>query len=227
MPLYSTSSPTAIFCRSIEVQHAGDRLVEQVEVVADHQQRTAVGAQELQQPHLGVDVEVVGGLVEQQHVGAGEQDAGQLDPAPFATAEHADRQLQPIALQTKTGGHRSGLALGAIAAGGREFVLGPAVPADVALAGVFLHRDAQLLEADQLLVDAPAGQHMRDGGSPVEHPGDARVLRQVAEPALAQDLAAGVFQRSAEHPEQRGLAGAVAADQADLVARHHGERGAD
>ena len=52
--------------RTIEVQHTGDRLVEQVEVVADHQQRTAVGAQELQQPHLGVDVEVVGRLVEQQ-----------------------------------------------------------------------------------------------------------------------------------------------------------------
>ena len=67
---------------------------------------------------------------------------------------------------------------------------------------------------------------MRDGGAPIEHAGDARILRQVAEPALAQDLAAGRFQRPAEHPEQRGLAGAVAADQADLVARHHGERGA-
>ena len=82
---------------SIEVQHTSDRLVEQVEVVADHQQRAAVGAQELQQPRLGVDVEVVGRLVEQQHVGAGEQDARELDAAPLATAEHADRQLQPIA----------------------------------------------------------------------------------------------------------------------------------
>ena len=77
--------PDAVLAGSIEVEHAGDRLVEQVEVVADHQQRAAVGAQELQQPRLGVDVEVVGRLVEQQHVGAGEEDAGQLDAAPLAT----------------------------------------------------------------------------------------------------------------------------------------------
>ena len=87
--------------RSVEVQHAGDRLVEQIEVVADHQQRAAVGAQELHQPHLGVDVEVVGRLVEQQHVAAGEQDAGQLDAPPLAAAQHADRQLQPVATETR------------------------------------------------------------------------------------------------------------------------------
>ena len=97
VPLYSTSCADGLLLRPVEVQHAGDRLVEQVEVVADHQQRAAVGAQELQQPHLGVDVEVVGRLVEQQHVAAGEQDAGQLDAAALATAEHADRQLHPVA----------------------------------------------------------------------------------------------------------------------------------
>ena len=64
---------------------------------------------------------------------------------------------------------------------------------------------------------------MRDGRAPVEHSGDTRILRQVAEPALAQDLAARRFERSTEDTEQRGLAGAVATHQTDLVARHHGE----
>ena len=126
----------------------------------------------------------------------------------------------------ETGGHRPSLALGAVAAGGRELVVGPAVPSDVALAGVFFHRDAQLLESNQLLVDASTRQHVRDGGSPIEHSGDTRILRQVAEPALAQDLAARRFERSAEDSKERGLAGAVATDQTDLVAGHHGERGA-
>ena len=79
---------------------------------------------------------------------------------------------------------------------------------------------------DQLLVDAPAGQHVGDRRAPVEHAVDARVLRQVAEAAVAHDLAAGRLDRAAEHPEQARLAGAVAADEADLVPRHDGERGA-
>ena len=51
----------------------------------------AVGAQEAHEPVLGVAVEVVGGLVEQQDVAAGEEDAGQLDPPPLATREHPER----------------------------------------------------------------------------------------------------------------------------------------
>ena len=78
---------------AIEVQHAGDRFVEQLQVVADDQQRATVVAHEAEQPGLGVDVEVVGWLVEEQHVAAGEEDARQLDAAPLATAEHPDGQL--------------------------------------------------------------------------------------------------------------------------------------
>ena len=59
---------------------------------------------------------------------------------------------------------------------------------------------------------------MGDRRAAVEHAGDARVLRQVAEAALAHDLAAGRLERAAEHPEQAGLAGTVAPDEADLVA---------
>ena len=70
-------------------QHRRDRRVEQVQVVADHQQPPSVGAEELHQPRLGVEVEVVGRLVEQQGVGLGEQDPGQLDAAPLP-ARHGD-----------------------------------------------------------------------------------------------------------------------------------------
>ena len=85
--------------------------------------------------------------------------------------------------------------------------------------------EAQLLDPDQLLVDAATRQHVGDGGAPVEDTGDARILRQVAEPTLADDLAGGRFDRATEHAEQAGLAGAVAPDEADLVAGHDGEAG--
>src|SRR3954449_11652572 len=102
--------------------------------------------------------------------------------------------------------------------------MGAAVPPDVALARVLLHRDPQLLQTDHLLVDASAAEHMGDGRAAVEHAGDARVLRQVSEATLAHDLPPGRLERTTEHPEQRGLTGTVAAHQTDLVARHHGER---
>ena len=66
---------------------------------------------------------------------------------------------------------------------------------------------------------------MGDGGATVEHAGDARVLRQVPEGALADDPTGGRLGLATEDAEQAGLAGAVAADEADLVAGHHGEVG--
>jgi hypothetical protein len=48
-----------------------------------------VGAQELAQPDDRVGVEVVGRLVEEQGRRTGEQDPGQLDPAPLPAGEGA------------------------------------------------------------------------------------------------------------------------------------------
>ncbi len=106
VPRYSTRWPTASSAVAVEVEHARDRLVEQFEVVADHQQRAAVGAQEPHQPGLGVDVEVVRRLVEQQHVGAGEQDAGELDPPALAAREHPERQVEAVGAEAEAGGER-------------------------------------------------------------------------------------------------------------------------
>ena len=58
----------------------------------------------------------------------------------------------------------------------------------------------------------------------VGHAVEARVLRQVAEAAGVVHDAAGRRAGAGQHLEQGGLAGAVAADQADLVAGAHGER---
>ena len=80
---------------AVEVQDPGDRLVEQLEVVADDDQGAAVGAEEVEQPVAGVVVEVVRRLVEHEQLAAGEQDAGQLDPPALAARQHGDRHVRP------------------------------------------------------------------------------------------------------------------------------------
>ena len=142
--------------RTVEMEDAGDRLVEQLEVVADHEQGAAVAAQEPEQPFLGVDVEVVGRLVEEQDVAAGEEDAGDLGTAPLTAGEHADREVLPRRVEPEAGGDRPGLALGGVPTVGAEQLLGPAVAGDGPLVGMLLHGDAQLLDALDLGVDARA-----------------------------------------------------------------------
>ncbi len=152
--------PGRLLVRAVEVQHPSDRLVEQLEVVTDHEQRAAVAAQELHEPRAGVDVEVVRGLVEQQDVAAGEQDAGELDAAPLTTGEHGERQVDAVRVEAEAGGERAHLGLGRVAAVGAEGLLRAGVPGDVRLAVVLLHRETQLLDADRRLVE-PAARRAR------------------------------------------------------------------
>ena len=67
----------------VEVQDAGDRRVEQAEVVADDDHRAPVIAEEVHEPRLGVGVEVIGRLVEKQQVGLREEHPRKLHPAPL------------------------------------------------------------------------------------------------------------------------------------------------
>ena len=113
----------------VDVQHARDRLVEQFEVVADHEQPAAVRTQELHEPLLGVDVEVVRGLVEQQEVAAREQDPRQLDPPPLTAGERGDRKVEPVGGEAEAGGDAPHLGVGGVAARVAERVFGVAVGA--------------------------------------------------------------------------------------------------
>ena len=89
--------------------------LEQRVVVADHDQPALVRLQELPQPHDRVGVEVVGRLVEQQRLGAGEQDPGQLDPAPLAAGERLQRLAEDPLLDAEAAGDLGGLRLGGVA----------------------------------------------------------------------------------------------------------------
>ena len=174
----------------VEVQHLGDRLVEQFEVVAHDEQRAAVRAQEAHQPFLGVDVEVVGGLVEDEVVGAAEQDACQLDASPLSTGEGGERELRAIGREAEAGEDAVHVGLGAVAARVAERLLRVREAADRAVVGVVLHVAAQLLDLLALRVEPSCGEHVRHGDVLRAGALGTWVLRQEAERARDRDAAA-------------------------------------
>ena len=76
-------------------------MVDKRAVVADHHHRLSVLDQEILQPLDRLDIQVVGRLVEQQHVGLLQQQLGQLDTHPPATAEFAGLACEVLALETQ------------------------------------------------------------------------------------------------------------------------------
>ena len=177
------------------------------------------------QPRLGVDVEVVGGLVEQQHVAAGEQDAGELDAAALAAGEHGERQVEAVGGEAEAGGEAAHLGLGRVAAVGAELLLGVGEAGDVARRwGPPRSRGAASRCAPSASSSPRPDSTWDSAVTPSSRPAMPRVLREVAERALAVDDTGRGGRGAAEHLEQARLAGAVAADEADLVAGAHRER---
>ena len=204
----------------VQVPDLVDDLVEQLDVVADHHDAALVRAQEVAQPGDRVGVEVVGRLVEQQRGRVGEQDPGQLDPAPLAAGQRAQRLVEHPVGQAEVGADPGGLGLGRVAAERGEAVLQPAVPAHDRVLGRVVgglgQLDLGLLQLVQQGVQPAGGQHPVAG----EHGeiAGARILRQVADLAAPVDAAVVRQRLAGQHAQGAGLAGAVAADQPDAVA---------
>ena len=209
----------------VEVEHAVDGLADELDVVADDDQAALVVLQELAQPHDAVGVEVVRGLVEDHRLRVGEQDACELDAAALTARERLQRLVENTVGQRQVVGDRCRLRLGGVATERLETLCEVAVAAH-RLRGDLLvgvaHLDRRLVHLEGESAE-PAG--VEDTGTR-EHLRVARtgVLRQVAEFAGALDLAVGGREVAGEHLRQRRLAGAVAPDEADLVAVRDAER---
>jgi len=209
----------------VQVEHLGHRRAHQADVVADHQEAAGIGAQEVPQPHDGVHIEVVGRLVEQQGVRAGEQDPGQLDPTALAAGHGSDRLVQHPIVQAEVGRDPGRLALRGVPTGGGEPRLEPAVAVHRGIPGVRVGRGHRALGAphgpDQV-VQLPHGQdpvhrqHVEVAG--------AWVLREVPDVAGPGDPSTGGLGLTGQHAGERRLARAVAAHQADPVPRRDPER---
>ena len=189
----------------VEVEDLGDGLLEQRRVVADHDETAPVGPEELAQPDDRVGVEVVGRLVEEQRLGAGEQDAGQLDAAPLTTRQGAQRLGHQPVLDPERGRDLGGLGLGGVPTAGvqvgvRALVAAHRPVADegsslpISSSAAWSRRTTESRPRADRIARGPAPRGRRSAG-----PG------QVADRAGGVDLAGGGQAVAGEDAGQRGL----------------------
>ena len=221
-------APVGLDLAVVDGQHGGDRLVEERQVVADDQQRPLVGAQVLDQPRLGVEVEVVGRLVEEEDIGLGVEDPRQLHPAPLA-ARHGHHRLVELSFPDSQGSCDAlGLRLGGEPTPGLELVVEAGEPPDglVALGpGRRLDLTANLLHPPQHRPDLAGGEDALEGGDfPVLQVGGLRLLGEIAHLAGDGDRAGGGRVEAHEGLHEGGLARSVATHEPDLVPRLQAER---
>ena len=88
--------------RDDRVAHA----LHEVPVVADDHERARPTVEQVLEAGEGVDVQVVGGLVQHQHVGLGHQEPGELQPSPLAAGELPDRGPLPRGREAEPLQHR-------------------------------------------------------------------------------------------------------------------------
>ena len=86
--------------------------------MADHDQRARPGVEQVLQRGQRVGVQVVGRLVQQQHVGLGHQQPEQLQPAPLAAGQVGDRGPLPAGAEAEPLGQLGGGQLDAAEVGG-------------------------------------------------------------------------------------------------------------
>ena len=191
-------------------------LVDEVAVVADQHDRPGVLRQELREPLDRREVEMVGRLVEQQHVGVLEQEPGEGHAHHPATAERADVAVHVAVSEAEAGQDAPRLRLEAVAAERLEPMLEPAV---------LVHQLGELVVVGRLLellldvAHAPLdAAHLAGAG---EHVGERRPPAALGDllAQVADDRVPGSRDRSAvgglvagDQLEQRRLAGAVRSD---------------
>jgi len=98
----------------VDVGGVGAHLVEEATIVGDDHEHAAVLHQEVGQPLDRLEVEVVGGLVEQQDVGRSEQGLGQQHPQTHAAGEHRELFLLHVGGNAQADEQALGLVLGVV-----------------------------------------------------------------------------------------------------------------
>ena len=195
----------------VEVCHVGADAVQEVAIVGNDDHGAVPGGQHALQPADRVDVQVVGGLVEQQHVGVGEQRLGQQHAQLPARGDLAHGARVLVQRDAQPQQQLAGAGLGGIAVELGEAHLQVGHGHAVLLAHLGQRVDALALGRDlpELMV---AHDHGVD--DPLVLEGEL-VLAQLAEPGARLDhhLPGGRFQVPAEDLHEGGLAAAVGADQ--------------
>ena len=184
--------------------------IQELAVVADHEHGAFVAFEPGFQPDQCIQVQVVGGFVEQQQVARAHQCARQLQAHAPATRKTVDRVVQLVHAKAQT--QYQGLR-----AGGR--VVGAGVVQRHVGVGHALTVVA-LFRSGHFLLGSEQGHVTFDHELGCGHVGLGHVLRHLGHAPLRRHVkVALVFvQRLVQQAEQAGFAGAVAADETDFFA---------
>ncbi len=195
---------------AVELEDGRGQLRQEGAVVGDEQHGAVEGGQLLLEPGNGVEVQVVGGLVEQQQVRLGHQRPGQRHAPPPAPGERSHLGVlgQPQAGQHHVDALVEGPAVDRLEA---RLQLGHAAHVGLVLVDQVVVLGEQLARLGQAL-----GHHVEDGlaGGLGEILGEHADLQTRSAPdaaAVGQDL-------GGDQLEQRRLAGAVAPHQGQALA---------
>ena len=203
-----------------DFHNAADDVVEELAVVGNDHDAASVGFQVILKPQERFEVQVVGGLVEQEEIGLLHEEAGEVGAHHPAAAEFAGGAVKVLFAETEAGEYLLGLGIELVAA---EFVK--------AVVGVVM--DFFRVSGVNVVVGIPgqdefaeAGEFGGDGGGEFEDgfvPGGRAFLREIAEvdAAFLDDLAGVGGFLTEDDPKERGLAGAIGADEADAVLAVH------
>ena len=199
----------------VDVHDVVAHVVQQVAIVAHHQQRVAEAPQMLGQPQHRLEIEMVRRLVEDQEVGIAEQRAGQRHAHAPAAGELAAGPALRLVVEAQPVQDRGGPRR---RRGGTDLVepgMDLGQPQAV-VAGLVLGQQGGALD-----VGRQHGIQHRDvaAGRILRHRADAHAAGHV-------DVAAVGLDHALDQAQQRRFARAIAADQADLPAVGNGRRGA-
>ena len=211
-----------------DVEHVIDRVVEKCAVVADDDQRLAELAEVALEPLDCLEIEVVGGLVEEHQVYRRRQLRGESHPAAFPAAQRGEGPRPRVGwVEAQALQYGIHARLQPVTPRVRELLLITAEAFEVRRGDAI----AQLGEACRLPAEAVlqryevavAGRRrVPDGGGPAEDSG--LVEHRHAQARLAHDGTPGRHQTAVDQPEERRLTGAVPTHDTPALARGDRER---
>lgn len=191
--------------------------IEKFAVVRNHDQRARIAMQPVFEPDDGVEVQVVGRLVEQQQVGAAHQRLSQVQAHAPAAGEACHRQARLLEREAQAEQQRFGARRGGIAVGVGKGRVCFAFRGAVVCGGGGSNR---CLDGAQrgVAVQRVGERGLVDGGGFLRHVGDLPGGRH-------GKVAAVRVQFAEQHGKQGRLARAVRPDQPGFLAGVQGEGG--
>ena len=220
-------APVLLHAAPAHLPDAVGHRVQEVAVVADHQQGALPAPQGALQPLHRLDVQVVGRLVQDQQVGRFQQQTRQQRPRLLAAAQVPQRHLPLRPREAQTLQHLGDAHLVVVAALPLEALLRRAVARQQGLVVVGGHLRFHRPQRRRVrLHRGEHGQHLGIDRMVARREGLDRLLPQIAQTAAAGDLHAAARRRGQPHQDlqQRGLADPIRPHQADPPIVRNDER---